>query len=141
MDDGYKSAVRYLLNNFSDGAKQDGMDIINASYKPVPGTTTTRGRIMHAYLADKHVKFVHQPFVLYPIIIAFMLFYFTLANWATLEAANLDGLDYVLGFGRGVLLPLAVGAFVLGATFRFGKRFVKQPHLCPQQVQVWLSKE
>lgn len=37
LDDGYKSAVRYLLNNFSDGAKQDGMDIITASYKPEPG--------------------------------------------------------------------------------------------------------
>lgn len=87
------------------------------------------------------MKFVHQPFVLYPIIIACMLFYFTLANWGRLEDAGLDGLPYVLGFARGVLLPLAVGAFVLGATFRFGRRFVKQPYLCPKHVQVWVNKD
>lgn len=89
----------------------------------------------------KPVKFVHQPFVLYPVIIAFMLFYFTLANWARLEESGLDGVDYVLGFGRGVLLPLVIGAFVLGAVFRFGNRFVKRPYLCPRQVEVWLNKD
>ena len=155
LDDGYKSAVRYLLNNFSDGAKQDGMDIITATYKPEPGACESNSPCLlinqlmlfqlrvyqRVTFPGKYVKFVHQPFVLYPFLIAFLLFYFTLNNWGRLEAAGLDGLQYLMGFARGVLLPLAIGAFVLGATFRFGSRFVKKPYLCPRQVQVWSNKD
>ncbi len=69
-----------------------------------------------------------------------MLIYFSLANWGTLDETDVDGLDYVVGFLRGVLLPFSLGAFVWGLTVRFGKRFVKKPRLCPDAVQVWMAK-
>ena len=31
-DDGYKSAMRYLLNNFQDGHKQDALDFATGAY-------------------------------------------------------------------------------------------------------------
>lgn len=34
VDDGLKSAVRYYLNNFEDGQKQDAYDIITAAFRP-----------------------------------------------------------------------------------------------------------
>lgn len=33
-DDGLKSAVRYFLNNFEDGQKQDSFDLITGNFRP-----------------------------------------------------------------------------------------------------------
>ena len=38
LDDIYKSAVRYLKNNFFDGARQDGFDIVTGTWTPEHGT-------------------------------------------------------------------------------------------------------
>jgi phosphatidylinositol 4-phosphatase len=35
LDDGWKSAVRYYLNNYEDGHKQDAIDLITGSYLPL----------------------------------------------------------------------------------------------------------
>lgn len=34
LDDGVKSAVRYYLNNFEDGHKQDALDLVSGAYRP-----------------------------------------------------------------------------------------------------------
>ena len=33
LDDGYKSLMRYYLNNFQDGRKQDSLDLITGTYR------------------------------------------------------------------------------------------------------------
>ena len=38
LDDLYKSVVRYLKNNFFDGARQDGFDIVTGTWTPEHGT-------------------------------------------------------------------------------------------------------
>lgn len=38
LDDGAKSAMRYVLNNFYDGAKQDALDLVTGSYVVSKGT-------------------------------------------------------------------------------------------------------
>ena len=38
LDDFYKSAMRYLKNNFFDGARQDGFDLITGTWTPEHGT-------------------------------------------------------------------------------------------------------
>jgi hypothetical protein len=38
LQDGYNSAVRYYLNNFRDGIKQDSIDLIAGHYRIQPGT-------------------------------------------------------------------------------------------------------
>ena len=35
LDDGWKSAVRYYLNNYEDGHKQDAIDLITGYYRPM----------------------------------------------------------------------------------------------------------
>ena len=37
LDDGVKSGVRYYLNNFKDGEKQDAVDLITGNYAVAPG--------------------------------------------------------------------------------------------------------
>ena len=37
LDDLYKSVVRYLKNNFFDGARQDGFDIVTGTWTPEHG--------------------------------------------------------------------------------------------------------
>jgi phosphatidylinositol 4-phosphatase len=34
VDDGVKSAVRYYLNNYEDGHKQDAFDLVCGTFKP-----------------------------------------------------------------------------------------------------------
>lgn len=34
LDDGIKSAVRYYLNNYEDGHKQDALDLVSGAYRP-----------------------------------------------------------------------------------------------------------
>lgn len=38
LDDFYKSAMRYLRNNFFDGARQDGFDLMTGVWTPEHGT-------------------------------------------------------------------------------------------------------
>ena len=35
LDDGWKSAVRYYLNNYEDGHEQDAIDLITGYYRPM----------------------------------------------------------------------------------------------------------
>ena len=37
LEDGIKSGVRYYLNNFKDGKKQDAIDFITGNYAITPG--------------------------------------------------------------------------------------------------------
>ena len=39
-DDGWKSGMRYYLNNFEDGHKQDAFDLVSGSYIISKGETT-----------------------------------------------------------------------------------------------------
>jgi hypothetical protein len=38
LDDFYKGAMRYLKNNFFDGARQDGFDLMTGTWTPEHGT-------------------------------------------------------------------------------------------------------
>lgn len=42
LDDGVKSGVRYYLNNFSDGHKQDALDLVTGTYVISKGKSPTR---------------------------------------------------------------------------------------------------
>ncbi|OZJ01528.1 hypothetical protein BZG36_05488, partial [Bifiguratus adelaidae] len=44
LQDGVNSLVRYLKNNFTDGRRQDAIDLITGNYEIVPGTTTPYAR-------------------------------------------------------------------------------------------------
>jgi len=39
LDDGWKSAVRYFLNNFHDGRKQDALDLLTGTYSMSKGVS------------------------------------------------------------------------------------------------------
>lgn len=43
LDDGIKSAVRYYVNNFSDGRKQDASDLVTGNYALSKGRATYAG--------------------------------------------------------------------------------------------------
>ena len=44
LDDGWKSAMRYYLNNFCDGRKQDALDLVSGTFALDKGVKHCRGR-------------------------------------------------------------------------------------------------
>lgn len=42
LDDGVKSIVRYYLNNFQDGRKQDALDLASGAFRVAPGRVLVR---------------------------------------------------------------------------------------------------
>lgn len=48
LDDGWKSAVRYFLNNFHDGRKQDALDLLTGTYSVSKGVSCAHGLRMDA---------------------------------------------------------------------------------------------
>lgn len=45
LDDGAKSAMRYLLNNFQDGRKQDALDLLTGTYTISKGACLQGSRL------------------------------------------------------------------------------------------------
>ena len=50
IDDGVKSGVRYILNNFFDGHKQDALDLLTGTYVVKKGALLSEALIAPAYV-------------------------------------------------------------------------------------------
>lgn len=122
LDDGQKSAVRYYLNNFFDGDKQDALDLVTFAHRIDPG---------------KSFDFKHQASPLYPFLLSLLTFYISMHNyklWKQDEYHNFRGLV------QSIVFPLAMGVVIMGLVVRWGRRFVKTPQLRPDLVKVWEAK-
>lgn len=118
LDDGLKSAVRYFLNNYEDGRKQDAIDLVVGNFSP-----SREGRAL-----------VHkQASGALPVLLSVV--------------ALLLGLQLLLAspFSSHVtllthVLPLFVTAAALVAAVAvLGQRATCRPQLCPGQTQPWVG--
>ncbi|GIL91240.1 hypothetical protein Vretimale_18840 [Volvox reticuliferus] len=144
IDDGVKAVVRYYVNNFQDGRKQDAVDLFTGAYVVVPG-------------AQPPLR--SQPSPLVPIAIALVAIAFAAhraghalsgelvgptsitAATAVNEAATSSGAaTAVAADGSGqlvrallsqVVLPLVLGLGLLSFVVTKGKYLVNKPQLCP----------
>ncbi|KAK9864404.1 hypothetical protein WJX84_006665 [Apatococcus fuscideae] len=118
LDDGVKSGVRYYLNNFKDGKKQDAIDFITGNY---------------AITAGQPAPFQPSPSPTLPGLLVLLL-----VAWS-LYQLELIFTGY-LSWGRlfqGAMLPLALAGVILLAIVQNGKVLVTRPQLCPKLSHPW----
>ncbi|KAI8468529.1 MAG: SacI homology domain-containing protein [Monoraphidium minutum] len=136
VDDGVKSVVRYYLNNFHDGHKQDALDLISGAY------TVKR---------DVKLRFRRQHSPALPLLGALALLGFAIHSIRLAVAGQLPhqvgappggGPQQEEGAGGGpsplqvlgarVAAPLLAAAGLLFFVQKNGKHLVDAPQLCPQ---------
>ncbi|CAH8530874.1 unnamed protein product [Schistosoma turkestanicum] len=129
--DGYHSLVRYYLNNFNDGYRQDSMHLLLGQYKifdehgnPKPlhggskGILLRHSRHHHTHQTDTEWFTQYLPLVFsFTLAMSVLCCIFPTAHWT--EKAT-----YVLFWG---------GASILSALaiFAYGEEFVDRPRFCP----------
>ncbi|KAK9821743.1 hypothetical protein WJX81_001555 [Elliptochloris bilobata] len=120
LDDGAKSAARYLRNNFADGRRQDALDLLTGAYVPSK---------------EKPSPFKPQPSPALPFAAAMVaLLWAAVTAWRMATGRHEAS---VAGAAQLVLLPLALAGAILAALVRNGSRLVNCPQLCPDLTQPW----
>ncbi|KXZ54091.1 hypothetical protein GPECTOR_5g196 [Gonium pectorale] len=151
IDDGVKAVVRYYVNNFQDGVKQDAVDLLTGAFEVAPGQPlplrAQPSPLVPILLALAAIAFgVHQAghFISGDLLAPVAL---TASSTAadTAAAASTAAPDAAAAAGslddpRGrlvrtllaqVVLPLVLGLGLLGFVVRNGKHLVNKPQLCP----------
>lgn len=119
LDDGVKSIVRYYLNNFRDGGKQDALDYTTGAYAPSK---------------DRPSPFVPQPSPALPLLAAAVSLALAVSGARSALTGGVDGVRSLL---RTVAAPLAAAAGILAAVRRNGKKLVNKPQLLPEAAAPW----
>jgi hypothetical protein len=120
LDDGVKSAMRYYLNNFTDGAKQDAIDFATGNY------TVQNG---------KPSPFTDYKSPTLPLLAATVSIAWALCMAVLLLAGKGD--RTVLNILQVVIAPLVIGIVTLSQVVKRGAELVRQPQLCPFLAQPW----
>ncbi|XP_077283352.1 phosphatidylinositol-3-phosphatase SAC1 [Arctopsyche grandis] len=113
LKDGYNSMCRYYKNNFSDGFRQDAIDLFLGHYKVKDGEGVT---IPCPLRKDKDWKYITFPSVL---LIAISMFF---ASVIFPSEYSTEILLYLLFWGAMIGSTLAI-------IFKYGKEFVDYPRL------------
>ncbi|GMH37947.1 hypothetical protein BSKO_05831 [Bryopsis sp. KO-2023] len=114
IDDGVKSTVRYYLNNFQDGRKQDALDLVTGGHK----------------LGENWSPFQNQPSPTVPIALAVILFLtgliqFTKGLFGSEGAIKLSVLAFALSYG------------IVYVLMKLGPKLVNKPQLRPELTKQW----
>lgn len=131
LDDGIKSVMRYYLNNFEDGRKQDAYDLLLGAFD----AATPKVSPWRAQQASPSL-----PLLLAAVAAAYALF-------SAQRSAALEALHGLLGLPRrnppllSVALPLSIAVGLLGFVVANGKGFTNRPRLRPDLVQPWTAPE
>lgn len=121
LDDGVKSVVRYYLNNFCDGRKQDAVDLITGNYSISKDGPPVISRMPSAWL---------------PVALALNIVVWAWFNFIYLALGRLDGNTFV-NFAQLVMLPCMLAFTIIYAVGKFGDKFINRPQLRPDLSQVW----
>ncbi|KAF6258005.1 SacI homology domain-containing protein [Scenedesmus sp. NREL 46B-D3] len=135
LDDGVKSIVRYYLNNFQDGHKQDALDLMSGAYR---------------VKRDVKLTFQRQHSPLVPVLAALTALGYAVTSATCLALAHnasgssardsssssnssgSSGHSIVVALGQHVVAPLLLAAGLLLLIGRHGRMLVDRPQLCPQ---------
>ncbi|KAI9572765.1 SacI homology domain-containing protein [Boletus coccyginus] len=114
LEDGYKSMMRYVRNNYFDGARQDGFDLVTGSWTPRKSPITAI-----SLLADTRPLVIRS----IPYIMCFSLF--MICAGLTLPRTS----DYSLFYY--FMLWLAVATSAIAFIMVYGIEYVSWPRLIP----------
>lgn len=113
-----------MRNNYTDGEKQDALDLVTGSFRLARGGNPP--------------KMTHQPTVVYMLVLVTLFVGVAVRNVVQalqgLPAAAAEPVKYLL---QKVAFPLGVGLLFGFALFKYGRRWVNTPRLCPSLVKVW----
>lgn len=139
VDDGIKSVTRYYVNNFSDGAKQDGVDLLTGAFDPLNPPPAV------AQAAAKGKLWKYQPSPAGLLVLALALFAF---GFLRARALGSELVAAVLAAGvrsdAARVAAVQVAAPVFGAVLLVafvssnGRAFVNRPRLRPDLVKPWV---
>jgi len=113
LKDGYNSAIRYVLNNFYDGFRQDSIDLVVGNYIVEDNEGLTRPSPLHQ---ERDWKYYALPTVF---IVAFSM---CLISILIPDDTLSEQVLYVLFWGGASIVSL-------GAIYMYGNDFVNQPKL------------
>ncbi|CAF4138785.1 unnamed protein product, partial [Rotaria magnacalcarata] len=114
VKDGYNSCVRYVLNNFYDGFRQDGIDLFLGNYR----VSSDEGRTPESCPISKELS---KKFLALPITM-FLAFSMCVINLLIPAASFREQMTYVLFWGAATISTLAITIF-------WGQELVDAPKL------------
>ncbi|CAF1175682.1 unnamed protein product [Rotaria sordida] len=112
--DGYNSCMRYVLNNFYDGFRQDGIDLFLGNYR----ISSDEGRTPESCPISKELS---KKFLALPITM-FLAFSMCIINLLIPAASFREQMTYVLFWGAATISTLAITIF-------WGQELVDAPKL------------
>lgn len=147
FNDGVNSCMRYYINNFTDGVKQDSIDLLLGRYRPNPSEPSPfSARTTQVALSSNFTKV----FVLMMVIFSAFLLLIppviplanTVINMATAEGvAEVDVLERNLKqlqthFSMALLITLAITGYfmykIVKKGSKIGEKMVIHPQFCPE---------
>jgi hypothetical protein len=119
LRDGWNSLVRYVLNNFYDGFRQDSMDLFLGHYEVEPSEGITK---VSPLRQERDWKFYALPAI-------FMVAFSMCVISVLIPDEHLsEQLMYVMFWG-------SASAISLGSIYYYGKVFVNRPKLVPEKLK------
>ncbi|CAF1109646.1 unnamed protein product [Adineta steineri] len=112
--DGYNSCMRYVLNNFFDGFRQDGIDLFLGYYR----VSLDEGRTPESCPISKEIS---KKFLALPVTM-FLAFSMCIINLLIPASSFREQITYVLFWGAATISTLAITIF-------WGKELVDAPRL------------
>lgn len=137
FNDGVNSCMRYYLNNFTDGRKQDGIDLMLGRYKAYLQNSSPFGPVPGQETIESHAL---RGFILLVSLFSFFVFLAPLADGLNLKSVQLGNVQLVDKLSRYFLFSLfmsfCVCSYIMFAVVRKGSRIgeflVGRPRLCPE---------
>ena len=99
LEEGRRSALRYIKNNFADGFRQDSLDLFVGNYKVSP----TEG-VTHESPLGLQIQRTDQRYLAYPIALVLSLAMFTLSLFVPAELSTEILLGLLFWAGKITLL-------------------------------------
>lgn len=124
LQDGIKSAVRYYKTNFTDGYRQDAIDLTSGRYVVDPSLPSP-------FAADARSLLFRSPLH----IMTGLALVTYLTGWVFGKTGLADWLPRPLPY----LVSLIPGILFLSFALRNGAMFVRYPRLCPPPVNVYAA--
>jgi hypothetical protein len=143
FNDGMNSVMRYYLNNFTDGVKQDSIDLLLGYYRPDQTSPSPFApRPGQESLADNLIKAFVFTMMVFSTLLLFSprLTGSSKANLGSVNAHTLTSSLYT-SIGATFVVVLFIVHKVMKKGSRIGERMVVHPTLVPEPIRLLPSKK
>ena len=137
FNDGVNSCMRYYINNFTDGRKQDGIDLMLGHFKVYLQSSSPFGDSKPRENIESHAL---RGFILLVSLFSFFVFFSPLMDRMLFNADVLERVELVQKLSRYFLVSLSMSLLICGYILYsmvrkgsvLGEKIVCRPRLCPE---------